>query len=90
MLQESATGGIRGFVEICMCVCTYLQVSVWVDVLLFHQLFDLFTPLHQLPDLFGQDSHVQVGVWDLRDLLGLVFLLPWKQQEEVSSNKTPW
>lgn len=38
----------------------YLQVEVWVDVLLLHQLFDLFTPLDQLPDFFRQDPHVQI------------------------------
>lgn len=47
----------------------YLHVRVWVDVLLLHQLFDLLATLHQLPDLFGQDSHVQVRIGNLRHLL---------------------
>lgn len=42
------------------CLHLYLQVGVWVDVLLFHQLFDLFTSLHQLPNLFGQNPQLQV------------------------------
>lgn len=43
----------------------YLHVHIWVDVLLLHQLLDLLPTLHQLPDLFGQDSHVQVGIRNL-------------------------
>lgn len=52
----------------------YLHVKIWVDVMLLHQLFDLFTPLHELPDLLWQDSHFQAGIWDIRNLLRLAYL----------------
>lgn len=71
-------------VHVCACVCVYLHVEVWVDVLLFHQLFDLFTPLDQLPDFFGQDSHLQVCIWNFGNLLRPVLLLPWKQELEFT------
>ncbi len=61
----------------------YLQVEIWVDVLLLHQLFDLFTALNQLPDFFREDSHFQVGIRNLRNLLQLIFLLPRIQETEI-------
>ncbi len=67
----------------------YLHIEVWVDVLLFHQLFDLLTPLDQLPDFFGQDSHLQVRIRNLGNLLRLILLLPRKQGSEVSWDFSP-
>lgn len=67
----------------CAFVNVYLHVEIRVDVLLFHELLDLFTPFDQLSDFLGQDSHFQVGIGNLRNLLRLVHLLPWTQESEV-------
>ena len=72
------------FVFHCGCThsvwtCAYLHVEIRIDVLLLHQLFDLFSPFDQFSDFFGQDSHFQIGIWNFRNFLCLVLLLPWKK-----------
>lgn len=49
-------------------------MEVWVDILLLHELFDLFTPLNKLSYFFGQNSHFQTGIRNLRNLLNLIDL----------------
>lgn len=63
----------------------YLHVKIWVDVLLFHELFDLFTTFNQLPDFFGQDPHFQTGVWNLWNFIWIIFLLPRKPKFKQSN-----
>ena len=64
----------------------YLHVEVRVEVLLLHQLLDLLSALHELADLLGQNSHVQIGIGNLWDLFRLVILLSWKNVKKTLQN----